>query len=270
MSNQEVKGIFKACGADIYFETKGSGDNMLFLHAGIADSRMWDYEFDVMATHFRVIRMDLPRYGGSCFTGGHFSYSTIIKDLLEHLKADPVHIIAASFGGKIALDFVLEHPESCVSMALMSPAVGGWEDSLFLQEYEKEEERLLSEGKIEEAALLNVNVWIAGERNENSVDPKVKELVMDMQLTSLRKQDPQTPVIELEAEDNVHKLKNLTCPLLVITGRHDVQDFHQIADLIMREVPSAQRKTLPDASHLANLDCPERFSDILLDFFLMD
>lgn len=269
MGTQEVKGIFKAAGADVYFETKGSGDNMLFLHAGIADSRMWDYEFDVMAEHFRVIRLDLPGYGRSGFTGGRFSYSMIIKGLLDHLKADQVHILAASFGGKIALDFALEHPDSCLSMALLSPAVGGWEDSIFLQEYEKEEERLLNDGKIEEAVLWNYNVWIVGERNENSVDPKIKELVMDMQWSSLRKQEPSSPVIELENEDNIHKLKNLTCPLLVITGRHDVQDFHQMADLIMKEVPSAQRKTLPDASHLANLECPELFSGIISDFFLL-
>jgi len=79
------KGIFNAKGADIYFETQGKGENLLFIHAGIADRRMWDREFINMSKYFRTIRIDLPGYGLSDFTGGEYSYHEILNELLDYL-----------------------------------------------------------------------------------------------------------------------------------------------------------------------------------------
>ena len=260
------KGIFKATGANIYFETKGTGEGLLLLHAGIADSRMWNQEFHLLAKDFRVVRLDLPGYGLSEFSGGSFSYNNIINELLNHLNINSVHILGASFGGKIVIDFYLDNPEKCLSLALLSPAVGGWEDSLYLQQYEMEEERLLEEGKIEETAIHNYNTWILGERNPNSIDPKIKDLVIDMQMKSLTKTEPDSPCEEIEAEDSISKIKNIKIPLVIINGTHDVQDFHDISDLICKEIPSAKRITIPNAAHLANLESPELFTEIISDF----
>lgn len=52
-------------GATIYFESKGQGSHILLIHAGIADSRMWDHEFHSLAQQFQVTRFDLPGFGQS-------------------------------------------------------------------------------------------------------------------------------------------------------------------------------------------------------------
>ncbi|MFP6334475.1 alpha/beta fold hydrolase, partial [Bacillus subtilis] len=126
----------------MYFEAKGNRENILLIHAGIADSRMWDKEFHLLSEKYRVVMVDLPGFGLSDFTGGNYSYSNIINEILIHLNIKRTHILAASFGGKIAIDFYLENSEKCLSLALLSPAIGGWEDSSFLQKYEEEEEEL--------------------------------------------------------------------------------------------------------------------------------
>lgn len=181
MQINEVKGTYNATGANIYFEAKGNGENILLIHAGIADSRMWDKEFHLLSEKYRVVRVDLPGFGLSDFTGGNYSYSNIINEILIHLNIKRTHILAASFGGKIAIDFYLENSEKCLSLALLSPAIGGWEDSSFLQKYEEEEEELLQEGKIEETVTdlteLQNNVT-----NEiiNSMTMKFNELQTDL------------------------------------------------------------------------------------------
>ena len=129
------KGIFNAKGADIYFETEGKGENLLFIHAGIADRRMWDREFITMSKYFKTIRIDLPGYGLSDFTGGEYSYNDILNGVLKHLRVEKTYIIAASFGGRIALDFVLSNQDKCQGMVLMAPAVSGWDDSQYLLDY---------------------------------------------------------------------------------------------------------------------------------------
>ena len=42
-------------GIDLYFETKGMGKPLVLLHAGVADSRMWDSQFDELAKNYGCI-----------------------------------------------------------------------------------------------------------------------------------------------------------------------------------------------------------------------
>ena len=38
-------------GAKLYYEVAGEGHPLVFIHAGIADCRMWDDQFDFFAQH---------------------------------------------------------------------------------------------------------------------------------------------------------------------------------------------------------------------------
>ena len=261
------KGIFNAKGADIYFETQGKGENLLFIHAGIADRRMWDREFINMSKYFRTIRIDLPGYGLSDFTGGEYSYHEILNELLDYLKAENTYIVAASFGGKIALDFVLSNQDKCRRMVLMAPAVSGWEDSQFLFDYYDEEDKLSQMEELEKIAVLNFNTWILRDRHADAVKQETRDLVMDMQMKSLLKGEPDTESVEIEEEDIILKLKNIKMPVLVVIGDNDVEDFQNIANLIHKEIDSSKKIIIENASHLANLEYPEVFESILLEFF---
>ncbi len=46
---QRETGIAEVNGAKLYYEVTGSGQPLVLLHAGIADRRMWDDQFDVFA-----------------------------------------------------------------------------------------------------------------------------------------------------------------------------------------------------------------------------
>lgn len=267
MQINEVKGTYNATGANIYFESKGNGENILLIHAGIADSRMWDKEFHLLSEKYRVVRVDLPGFGLSDFTGGNYSYSNIINEILIHLNITRTHILAASFGGKIAIDFYLENSEKCLSLALLSPAIGGWEDSSFLQEYEEEEEKLLQEGKAEETAQFNYKTWILRNRSSEHINPTVRKLVVDMQMQFLTKPEPDYPYEEIEPEDNILQIKSIRIPVLVINGEYDVQDFHDISDLMSRELPYVKKVIIPDTAHLANLESPKQFFKLISEFF---
>jgi pimeloyl-ACP methyl ester carboxylesterase len=45
-----------------------------------------------------------------------------------------------------------------------------------------------------------------------------------------------------------------------------VDDIHEIADRLAREIPHAQRATIANAAHLPNLEQPEEFDRIVLGF----
>ncbi|MDW8542164.1 alpha/beta hydrolase [Staphylococcus sp. 50Mo3-1] len=259
MHTNELKGIFNATGANIYFESKGNGENLLLIHAGIADSSMWDKEFQLLSEKYRVVRFDLPGFGLSDFTEGNYSYNKIINELLTYLDIKHTHILAASFGGKIAIDFYLENSEKCLSLALLSPALGGWNNSTFLQKYEEKEERLLKEGKIEETAQFNYITWIQRNRAPELMNPDVKKLVIAMQIKILTKPEPDFSYEEIETGENILQIKNIQIPVLIINGKCDVPDFLDISELMIKEIPNVKNIQIPNTAHLANLESPRIF-----------
>lgn len=262
------KGTFHAKGADIYYETQGKGENLLFIHAGIADCRMWDSEFNNMSKYFRTIRIDLPGYGLSNFTGEEYSYNEILNEVLDYLNAENTYIVAASFGGKIALDYVLSNQDKCWGMVLMAPAVSGWEDSQFMLDYYEEEDKLSQADEFEKIAVLNFNTWILRNRHVDAVKQDIRDLVIDMQMKSLMKGEPDSKSVEIEEEEMILKLKNIKIPVLVVIGDNDMEDFQNIANLIHKEIGTSKKIIMENASHLANLEYPKVFESILLEFLL--
>lgn len=261
------KDYIKCKGADIYFETKGEGKSILFIHAGIADCRMWENEFNLMSQYFHVIRFDLPGFGLSNFTGGSFSFSDIINDLLDHLGVNRVHIVAASFGAKIALDYISNEPQKCLNSVLVSPALSGWNESQYLVDYEVEEERLYECGKLNEVCDHNIKMWILRDRTNTCISEELRQLLMDMQMKSLSKPEPDVEPEEIEEEEQIGRLDSIETPLVVITGSEDVPDFLNMSNLLCEKIQGSKRVIVENTAHLPNLESPEEFKRILLESF---
>ena len=62
---QAQTGFAPINGAQIYYEVAGAGQPMILLHAGVADGRMWDDQFDEFAQRYRVVRFDWRGFGRS-------------------------------------------------------------------------------------------------------------------------------------------------------------------------------------------------------------
>ncbi|HXV99717.1 MAG TPA: alpha/beta fold hydrolase, partial [Anaerolineae bacterium] len=60
-----ISGFAEVNGAKLYYEVLGEGHPLVLIHAGIADSRMWDDQFSTLAQFYRVIRYDVRGFGHS-------------------------------------------------------------------------------------------------------------------------------------------------------------------------------------------------------------
>ena len=60
---QTESGYAEVNGAQIYYDVTGAGYPLAFVHAGVADHRMWDDQVAFFADRYRVIRMDLRGFG---------------------------------------------------------------------------------------------------------------------------------------------------------------------------------------------------------------
>jgi pimeloyl-ACP methyl ester carboxylesterase len=50
-----------------------------------------------------------------------------------------------------------------------------------------------------------------------------------------------------------------------VVGEYDLPDFHAIADMLTA-IPGARKVILPASGHMANMEAPERFNKLVLEF----
>ncbi|MCG8352974.1 MAG: alpha/beta fold hydrolase, partial [Chloroflexales bacterium] len=229
--------------AKLYYETAGQGDSILLLHAGVADSRMWDAQFEAFAQRYQIIRYDLRGFGRSLMPSGTFAHHEDVAGVLDFVGVDKTHVLGASFGGAVALDFTLAYPERVSGLVLCAPNVSGYEPSTEeLIGFWTAEEVALERGDIEAATELNVRLWVDGpQRQPEQVDAAVREQVRDMQRQAfmipvpegVEEQELLPPAIELLAEIHV--------PTLIIVGEQDVPEFIELADIVAQGINGAEK-----------------------------
>jgi 3-oxoadipate enol-lactonase len=252
---------------NLFYEEKGSGPSLVLLHAGIADSRMWQAQFDPFAEHFHTVRCDLRGYGRSPIPDGPFSYTEDVLALVEALDLTSVWLIGASFGAKVAVDFCLSHPSRVRGLVLVGPVVSGFEPSGEVEQFNQQEDALLDDGKLEEATELNLRMWVDGPyRTSEEVDPRVRNRIAEMQLNAFSQPVPENASVLRLSPPAIDRLDEIQIPLLVISGGLDVPSFVQFSEVLVNRVPGAKRAVIPDAAHMVSMEVPEVFNQLVLEF----
>jgi len=254
-------------GAQIYYEMKGSGHPLLLIHAGVADSRMWDDQFDAFAEKYRVIRFDLRGFGRSNMPSGSFANYEDVRALLDFLEIKSASILGISFGGSIALDFTLAHPNYVKALILGAPSVSGTRPSARIKQFWNEEDALLEQGKLDEATELNLELWVDGpHRRPDQVSSQVRKQVRQMQMDAFIKEIPDDIKEVGLVPPAAGRLAEIQIPVQVLVGQLDLQEKVALADDLELEIPNCQKVVLPHVAHMLNMESPELFNKHVLNF----
>jgi 3-oxoadipate enol-lactonase len=224
-------------------------ERVVLLHAGIADSRMWQRQAKLLHSRgFDVVAPDLPGFGSEPVPAEPHSYVDLVADLL------PATVVGNSHGGRVALETALAYPDVVHKLVLVSPALRDHDWSPQVEKYWEDEDALVEQGNLDAATELTLELFAR---------PEVHETLRPMQVRAYELQvAAETPPTWPEARP----LSELRAPTLVIVGEQDLDDFHQIAARIAREAPHARLETIPDAKHVPSLEAPEAFDRLLIDF----
>jgi len=253
-------------GARIHYRREGAGFPILMLHAGIADSRMWQPQADEFATHFDVIRPDARGFGESELPPRRWSPVGDVIALMDELTLKPAHVMGCSLGGALAIDLALDHPARVSKLVLVGAAVGG---ANFGKRYPEifAEVRAADEAKDFEALNeAEARLFLDGPRRPGGhVGGDLRELFLDMNGRTMHNDFDSAPMDELDPPA-IGRLHEITAPTLVVVGDEDIPPVLDNIDLLMDSIKGARKAVIHDAAHLPNLEHPAEFNRIVLDF----
>jgi pimeloyl-ACP methyl ester carboxylesterase len=246
----------------------GTGLPVVFLHAGVADRRMWTSQVEaVTAAGFRAVAYDRRGFGESESPDEPFSHLDDLEAVLDQLDIHAAVFVGASMGGALAIDFALENPERIVGLVLVGTALSGSpepdlpdEIMPLIEAMEVAEER----EDIEMLGKVEAHAWLDGPLSRNGrVSGPVRDLFLEMNGVALAK-----PALtqEEEPEPAGEYLSDITAPVLLAVGSLDFPHIIARHEELSDTFENAFGTVIEDTAHLPPLERPDVFNPLLMEF----
>lgn len=259
--------ITKANNLDIYYEVHGSGEPLVLITGLGWVTSAWFNQVDAFKKNFQVILLDNRGAGRTEAPDAPYSTLQMAQDvaaLLEVLNIPAAHILGHSLGGCVAQQIAIHYPQKVKSLILFSTFAKSLPRNQFVL------------GVSVEALQQNIPIalraraflpWIFGDNFLANND-----YVSMMIAGAVNNPNPQKShaflhqVMACCQHDTTKTLHKVTAPTLIIVGEEDVltplANSQQLATLI----PQAKLSIVPHAGHIATMENPEYFNDLVLSF----
>ncbi len=255
-------------GANLYCDVQGNGDPIVLIHSGLGHLEMWDDQMPAFSKRHRVVRYDVRGWGQSQGTASDYSDHDDLRGLLRRLGIEKTAVLGCSSGGSIAIDFSLAYPEMVSALIAVAPAVSGHRlepDELITQMRSASYEAYQAGDKAL-AAEFTAQLWVDGPaRGPADVDPLMRKRAFDMIYNTYELPDRQAQPKGLEPPA-AQRLAQITAPTLLIYGDQDVVPIATTIRMLETKIPGAKKAVIQGAAHLPNMEKPEEFNRIVLDF----
>lgn len=265
-----TSGFVDVNGARLFYDEAGAGNTVLFVHAGIADHRMWEAQVAPFAEKYRVIRFDMRGFGQSTLPAGPASLSDDIGGLLDAFGVARAALIGCSMGGSAALDLTLKQPHRVAALVLVGAGMSGYESQIDATEQAIVDQLEAADkaGDFEALSALELRLWVDGpNRTSEQVTPGVRDAVKAMNDANLRR-GPEWEQVQRTQLDPpaAGRLGEVKAPTLVIVGGDDVSGVRETMDVAAQGIAGAQKVVMPGLTHVPNMERPAEFNKLTLDF----
>jgi pimeloyl-ACP methyl ester carboxylesterase len=247
------------------YDEAGDGEAIVLLHAGVADRTMWREHLEPLAgAGYRPVAPDLPGFGEAPMPAGPLAPWHDVLDTLDALGIARASLVGNSLGGMVALRMALLAPARVEAVALISvPPPDLEEPSSELKAAWARETEALERGDVEAAIDAVVDEWTRPDA-PNELRDRVAQMQRRAFATQLAAGEiPEAPD-PLKADPG--RLADIAVPALVAAGEHDLIDFRDGARRMAGLLPNARHCEITGAMHLAPLETPQAFRELLLRF----
>src|SRR5258708_559268 len=124
---QVVTGYVDVKDGQLYYESAGTGQYLILVHAGVADGRMGENQLQAFGQHYRTIRYDMRGFGKSTARKGNYPHRQDLHALMTALDVERALLVGLSLGSEVILDFALDYPKMVEALIPVSAVPSGFE-----------------------------------------------------------------------------------------------------------------------------------------------
>ena len=230
------------------------------LHALGSCGANWMYQIPYFQSEYEVITIDMRGHGRSSKPQGPYSISTFAEDvahLLSSLEIGPAHVIGFSLGSFVALQLACDFPHLVKTLTLTGTTssvqdIGRW--TLFFR-------RLLLRFCSMKTAAAVIAYSLFPRPNQAWIRAMCKQ-----KIASNDKRVYTCVLQELSHFNVKERLKEISCPVLVVVGTEDSLTPSWHAEAIVKRVKHGEMAFIEGSAHACPLDAPEKFNALVLAF----
>jgi len=250
MSEAKINGI------TIHHEDSGSGRGVFMTHGYAATGRMWEPQREALnQAGYRLVSWDMRGHAEteSPDDPAQYSEALTIADMLglmDMLNIERAVVGGLSLGGFMSLAFQLAHPERVRALLLCDTGPG----------YRSDEARAKWNRMAEKSAV---------HFEEKGLDaagrsPEVQAAVKYHKSAAGLAHSARGMLAQVDSRVIDH-LPDIDVPTLIIVGEKD-EPYHGASQYMQSKIPGSRLEVIPAAGHAANMDQPEAFNRVLLEF----
>ena len=279
----QPSGIIRVPGANLVYQTEGSGETVVVLHGGPGIG----YEYlrpeltRLLSDSVRLSFFDQRASGGS--TGAddasRLNIHQFVSDLervREALQQEQVVFLAHSFGGLLAMYYAIEYPDRVKALLLIEPDPAS--KVLWNRHEEVTQARQTTAERNELAAIRTIDGWrrlpeLVAQYFQISLRPYFASAAMPpdfgrrFTLVIPENISMTSPAVRKSlGQWDLHPLLGrIVCPVLIVTGDASIFPLEAMEKLHSR-IPNSSLVVAPTASHFPQIEAPEVFQSAVLTF----
>ena len=198
---------------------------------------------------------------------GHGRSESPVSSLREQLTATPTAIVGYSMGGRVALNFAVNHPEKVRSLTLIGASPGIANDSARLDRRDADNKLAASISDLGVKAFIES--WVDMPMWE-SLRNKLTATQWQESIAERQTNHPLGLANSLRASGTgnmnpLHEaLRTLKVPTLLLVGDKD-QKFLQIAHDMSTALPNASIQVIADSGHATHLEQPDATATAIIE-----
>lgn len=252
------------------FTTLGSGPTVLMLHGIGGGHQAFAPQVETLArAGYRAVSWDMPGYGRSApiepYTFKGLAQSAL--NLIEALQCDSVTLVGHSMGGMVAQELIARRPDRINRLVLCGTSAA----------FGKRTDGRLDAGWAEQFVGQRTAPLDAGQTMEQMAQKLIPQMVGPGALPEglrlaefcMAKVPPSTyrrALAALVDFDRQRELADIRVPTLVVAGEFDRVASPSVMKHIAAAIPRSRYIEMAGMGHLMNLEAPDAFDALLLEF----